>query len=311
MVEQSWELAPNRDWYFFLEADTYLSWPNLLRWLGTLDPRKKLYYGNAVRIYEYPKVLFFGHGGSGFLLSGATVKEFAVAHRGIAKTWDKRVSTMWYGDYVLAAALYEELHLTLSDAKPSLIGDEPSDIPFAEEKWCSPVLTLHHFKSQQLNDLFQYEKKRNGTELLYRDVYQASFPKSMPTNRTNWDNFPAEMEFALEVVPNRPGDDAQDGLLAVPHRSYEDCEEACTINEQCLQFMHIKSIRKASEGQKDTENQCHLSRAIRLGNEKQPEVDEGGKGSGKQWSSGWMRDRIARWIEEHRGCSIGSTSWPQ
>ena len=141
MIEQTWSLAPNRDWYFFLEGDTYLSWPNLLTWLTTLDPSQKLYYGNAVRIWEYPKELYFGHGGSGFLLSGAVVKDFAIAHRGLATRWDKRVSKMWFGDYVLAAALFEELQVRLTDAKPALTSVDASAISFDEEVFCRPIVT--------------------------------------------------------------------------------------------------------------------------------------------------------------------------
>lgn len=304
MVEQSWELAPNRHWYFFMEADTYVSWPNLLKWLATLDPRKKLYYGNAVRIWEYPKELYFGHGGSGFLLSGATVREFAVNHRGLAKRWDKRVHKMWFGDYVLAAALYEELHLSLTDARPSLTSDDASALTFSEETFCKPVVTLHHIDSQHLNNVFQFERNSNGSELLYRDVYHGSFSSGMPSNRTNWDNLVPQAEISLE---DEPGTDTDEG----PHRSYESCEKACVSLEKCLQFMFVKPITNHNEDQDDVEGECHIMDAIKLGQEHQPELDGQGKGTGKQWKSGWLRDRIARWIEEHQGCSIDKILWPQ
>ncbi|KAF2172088.1 glycosyltransferase family 31 protein [Zasmidium cellare ATCC 36951] len=306
IVEQTWDLAPDRDWYFFIEGDTYISWPNLLKWLNTLDPRQKLYYGNAVRIWEYPKELYFGHGGSGFLLSGAVVKEFAVDRRGLAKRWDKRVHKMWFGDYVLAAALFEELHLRLTDAKPSLTSVDASALTFSEDVFCKPIVTLHHVNSQHLNDMFQFERTLNGSELLYRDVYHGSFPSGMPFNRTNWDNLDEEAELALQSTSEDSENESQED----PHSSYEDCEKACVDNEKCLQFLFVKSIADQDDAEKVMKGECHIMHAVRLGQEHKPEVDKNGKGAGKQWVSGWLRDRIARWIEEHQSCSIGDISWP-
>ena len=40
MVERAWELQPDRDWYGFLEGDTYTSLSNLLRWLKTKNPKQ-------------------------------------------------------------------------------------------------------------------------------------------------------------------------------------------------------------------------------------------------------------------------------
>lgn len=290
-----------------MEADTYVSWPNLLKWLTTLDSDKKLYYGNAVRIWEYPKELYFGHGGSGFLLSRAVVKEFAIGHRGLAKRWDKRVHKMWFGDYVLAAALYEELQVSLTDAKPLLTSDDTSALTFSEENFCRPVVTLHHMKSQHLNNLFQFERTFDGSELLYRDIYRGSFSRGMPSNFTNWANFAPDVEVPLDFIPDKSGGEPDES----PHHSYESCEKACLSNKECLQFMFVNSNRNQEEDQKGVDGECHIMRGIRLGQDHQPEVDGKGGGAVKQWKSGWLRDRIARWIEEHQGCSIDNILWPR
>lgn len=308
MVEQSWELAPNRDWYFFMEADTYVSWPNLLKWLAILDSRKKLYYGKATRIWEYKKTeLYFGHGGSGFLLSGAVVKDFAIGHGGLATRWDERVHKMWYGDYVLAAALYEELHVRLTDASPSLTSDDTSALTFSPENFCKPVLTLHHVSSPHLNDLFQFERAFNGSELLYRDIYHGSFSNGMPPMRENWDNLSPEVEIPLDSVSDKSESKPEED----PHYSYESCEKACLSNEACLQFMFVDFIANGKEDQEGVNGECHIMRGMKLGQDHPPEVDGKGEGAQKRWKSGWLRDRIARWIEEHQGCSIDNISWPQ
>jgi hypothetical protein len=91
MLEMAYELQPGRDWYLFVEPDTYLSWPNLIRWLRTLDPTKKLYLGNAIQKSDERDPLYFAHGGSGFVISGPALKEFAVDRRGIANRLDFRM----------------------------------------------------------------------------------------------------------------------------------------------------------------------------------------------------------------------------
>lgn len=50
---------PEVDWFVYIEADTSLSWPNLLIWLQTLNPRKPLYLGAQNVIGDTT----FGHGG--------------------------------------------------------------------------------------------------------------------------------------------------------------------------------------------------------------------------------------------------------
>ena len=97
---------------------------------------------------------------------------------------------MWFGDYVLAAALFEELHVKLTNAEPALTGVSPSEIPFTADQWCKPSVALHHIDSQLINDLYQYERKHNNTELLYRDLYHAAFPSGMPDTRADWNNYP-------------------------------------------------------------------------------------------------------------------------
>ena len=45
MIKHAWDQQPHKHWYVFIEADTYLSVPNLLRFLETqdLDPEAVLW----------------------------------------------------------------------------------------------------------------------------------------------------------------------------------------------------------------------------------------------------------------------------
>lgn len=46
MVERAYKMNPVADWFVFLEADTYIVWDNLFRFLEHFDPRTPLYMGS-------------------------------------------------------------------------------------------------------------------------------------------------------------------------------------------------------------------------------------------------------------------------
>ena len=84
VMEKSWEMKPDMDWYILIDADSYIFWSNMLVWLQTMDPSKKSYFGSEVNIGGHR----FAHGGSGIVMSGAAVKELVVNNRGVAEKWD-------------------------------------------------------------------------------------------------------------------------------------------------------------------------------------------------------------------------------
>ncbi|EGP87833.1 uncharacterized protein MYCGRDRAFT_24216, partial [Zymoseptoria tritici IPO323] len=233
MIDKAWELRPDQDWYLFLEADTFISWANLLRWLPSLDPRRKLYLGSAVRMYESPYLLYFANGGSGMLLSGAAVSEFAA--EGVAQKWDRRISEMWFGDYVLAAALYEEMGLQVTDAKPTMIHDEPSLIAFHSDMWCKPVVALHHLTSEEQDHLWKLDQARNTSALLFRDVYNIAYPRGLPSVEAQWDNLAQDSQYAVDSITDAP----KNGSLTVADTDahHKACQRACQRNDKCLQYV--------------------------------------------------------------------------
>lgn len=160
VTERSWELAPGRDWYVFIDADTYVVWANLLRWLHRFDPNEKLYLGRAVPMHEEGPGFYFAHGGSGYVLSRAAMEEYAVNQKGIASRWDYRMADMWFGDYIQAKVLKSDLGLSLTDAWPQLNGDKVATLPFSEETWCEEVITLHHVRPEEVQALWDYEQRR-------------------------------------------------------------------------------------------------------------------------------------------------------
>jgi hypothetical protein len=98
IAQKAWELRPNRAWYFFIDADTYIVWPSFFDWLKRLDPTKDLYLGR--RIDQ------FAHGGSGNLISHKAMRRLVGEDaRQIASDFDISASTTCCGDAELARAL--------------------------------------------------------------------------------------------------------------------------------------------------------------------------------------------------------------
>lgn len=105
MAEKAYRLRPDYDWYIFVDADTYVSWPNMVYALKKLDPAKERYLGVPTLIGTG----LFAHGGSGYVVSRGAMKEFVGKHPGIANKWDMEMQHNCCGDFVFARALQESL----------------------------------------------------------------------------------------------------------------------------------------------------------------------------------------------------------
>lgn len=103
MAEKTYKMKPGYDWYVFVDADTYVLWPNLVQWLGKLKSSRKHYLGSVAMMNNFG----FGHGGSGYVLSKAAMEEFAGKHPGVGNKYDLRAKEECCGDYVFALAMHE------------------------------------------------------------------------------------------------------------------------------------------------------------------------------------------------------------
>lgn len=160
VLEKTWRMKPDMDWYFVIDADTYIIWPNMLKWLSTLDPTKKSYFGSEVSIGG----VRFAHGGSGIILSRASVYELVVANNGTAEKWDSKTYEQCCGDLVLGEAL-KEYGIGLQDVWPLMSGETPFSMPFGPgtpEYWCRPALSMHHLTSVDMTELSKFEEERKA-----------------------------------------------------------------------------------------------------------------------------------------------------
>lgn len=294
MIDQAFQVRPNKDWYVFVEADTYVSLSNLVQFLSTKKSTDKLYFGNGVRMFEHPTELYFAHGGSGFILSHATVKDFTKKYNSLAKLeWDMRTKYEWFGDFLVADALDEISNVKLTDILPMMQGDNPFEFPFGEHSWCIPAITLHHMSAEDFQKVFDHERSQNFTGTLFRDLFTLYFPTPFPLRKDNWKNSADNGKFRVELTPNDvehlpEGLDPQE--MMYPDNSFEACRLGCIQHRSCLQF--------SFHSQEDGSQTCHLSSVVIFGHAYEADELE----QTKSVVSGWLSDRISDWVQEHQEC---------
>jgi hypothetical protein len=158
VLEKTWVMKPNMEWYVIVDADSYIFWSNIVVWLGTMDPNLESYFGSEVDIAGER----FAHGGSVIAMSRAVVYDIVVTHRGAAARWDSNIRGRCCGDLVLGLA-FKEYGVELQDVWLLMSGETPSSMPFGlgtPEYICSPVLSMHPLTPTDMRELAEFEQWR-------------------------------------------------------------------------------------------------------------------------------------------------------
>jgi hypothetical protein len=103
----------------------------------------------------------FAHGGSGILLSQATMYDLAVTNKGVASSWDNPMHEECCGDLVIGTVL-KQRGILLKPSWPTVNGEKPTTLPFGPTHWCQPVVTMHHADPHEMNQLVNFELSRNN-----------------------------------------------------------------------------------------------------------------------------------------------------
>ncbi|KAI0834234.1 glycosyltransferase family 31 protein [Hypoxylon sp. FL0890] len=308
IVEKTYKLRPEYDWYLFIDADTYVLWNNLVQWLSKLeDPASKKHYIGSMSLLNDFR---FAHGGSGYILSQSTMQEFAGNHSGIANHYDKRAQESCCGDYVLALALNETIGIGVEHAWPTINGEKPYTIPYGPREWCHPIVTMHHMDPEEISSFWKFEKRFYESQGLprpvirFKDIYEEFVKPKLLPERYDWDNL---SEDVLYLDPNHPerytqqqkDKDHTKKLLKqfrVPaverdaYKSFKHCSLLCASIRNCFQFSYHNGA-------------CAYNKSFRLGRpaKKTNKKEE-------RWISGWEYRRIYEWADEHRNCK--EPVWP-
>ncbi|KAM3414356.1 hypothetical protein BST61_g11001 [Cercospora zeina] len=293
MFHQVFEVADDKiDWFVMIEADTSLSWLNLLLWLQKMDPQKPYYLGSQNVIGETT----FAHGGSGIVVSRKAADTIAAARQNAGKErydelWEKETATSCCGDEILARA-FLAVEIPITPAWPLIQGEKISTIDFTERHWCTPSLTWHHVTPIEVDQYWQFqldwvEKHGWQKEYLHGNIFDSFVAPHVTVNRTSWNNLSRDKKFVAEHLA-----DSED-MKFLELKDYQQkaveseelCAEACMRegDGECIQWMWMPG-------------RCHLGRDIRFG-----ESDEREE---QHWNCGWIQDRIEQLRQKVSGCEI-------
>lgn len=288
----------SKKWYFFIEADTYLSMHNLLPWLAKLDYQQAIYAGAQVMI-EHTEL---GHGGSGFLLSSSAAKALSKTYHSDKTHWESVIAADCCGDKVMAEVLQAAnppVHLLR--AFPQIQGETLSSLDWSPTHWCRPALTWHHVDAAGIDKLWQFDLRwraqhRAETPILFRDYYAAFIhPRILAANGLlhDWDNLSDEWTFTSSDISSPHAETAQ------------ACEQFCKDTPSCVQWAwHPGSCKAGSKVRFGwaLKNRPALGSAE---NRIEKVEEEGMKGA----VSGWLFGRIDAFREEMGECPDGEGRW--
>ncbi|KAI0598687.1 hypothetical protein F4775DRAFT_553898 [Biscogniauxia sp. FL1348] len=295
MAEKAYAIRPKYDWYFFIDADTYVVWSNLSQWLRGLDPKKELYMGRIMTYNDFP----FAHGGSGYILSQAAMHRFVGLHQNTANRFDTQIKNSCCGDHMLAVALKETTGIEPSQTWPAMNDEKPRNLKIGSEEWCKPVVTLHHMNSEDISSFWEFEKQFYHNQssslarqrpLLFRDIYEEFLAAKIQPKRQDWDNRSDDVQYLdveAEYSVPQMSHVKRDGLSPVEanaHKSFEHCQKMCDEVNDCLQFSYHDGI-------------CSYHRGISLGKPTKRSDKES-----ERWTSGWAVDKIDAWIQQQGQC---------
>ncbi|KAK9457820.1 hypothetical protein V1511DRAFT_454942 [Dipodascopsis uninucleata] len=266
MVAHAYRNNPNLDWYIFMDADSYILWPNMIRWLMTLNPEDKLYMGSVAYLNNEP----FAHGGSGVVMSRGLLNATFGKEPDLEHKYDAYTQVHCCGDHVLAHAFMDHGEHVLSGNSYPYVhyrfqGEPPRFMRFFQDNWCAEVNTFHHLTAHDVTSLYQFEKQFDEEHAIsHADVYRYFIEPYITSERKdNWDNVSDGEKFTKD----------SDNVPAEVYNTYDGCEKRCKEDSECYQFRF-------------KEGECQLSRNIRLGC-----PDDNKKTA---YSSGWNVDRINR-----------------
>ncbi|GME25210.1 hypothetical protein GTA08_BOTSDO03476 [Neofusicoccum parvum] len=268
LMEKTLKLQPEAKFYFFMEADTYIVWPNLLQWLSMFDPEKPLYVGGQNWMLDKQ----FASSGSGIILSKNSLERVVAQRRNNLDVFDKLTAADYAGDVVLARAM-ETVAVPLTGAFPIIQGENPYTLDYTKNHWCYPVVSYHRMKPEWTKAMWEFEQSwmSQGTDrpvLRHRDVFAHVVAPQISGEKDNWDNL-------------------SDGFEETPQEySLQGCREACAQRVDCVQYLF-------------SPGRCQTDKVIRLG---QAGSERDPVNLGQDTTSGWVVERINAFIQSVEPC---------
>jgi hypothetical protein len=215
MLFEAFEAAPPQiEWFVMIEADTSVSWTNLLQWLKTMDPNKPYYLGSQNAIGGTT----FAHGGSGIVLSRQAAKQMQKKREeegkeAYNKRWEDETAASCCGDEILARVLLEA-GVPMTMAWPLIQGETISTVDFTMNHWCTPPVTWHHVTPLEIDTLWQFgadwiDDHGWNTPYLYRDIFAHFIERHISVTRHAWNNLSQDKKSVAPSLSSKTSSNVQ------------------------------------------------------------------------------------------------------
>lgn len=265
ILHDAYKKCPTCDWFFMMDADTYIMKKSLLEWVRLNNPDEPHYYGSVIGAG-----VLFAHGGSGILVSRKAVELSLNSSELDYKVYEDKTKSSCCGDAMLAVMLKEQagVDVELASNKP-FQGNTFWDVEVTKDNWGSKVLTFHHTTPHDQQVLWEFEIEND--EPSYGDVYQKFYKHMIDSEIQNWDNNARSKQFEKDK----------------DIRSIDDCRLNCTNDGKCLTWRYLPN-----------EEYCGIGYSVRLGkpvlDHFKFEYDQDKRvKNNTNATSGWMMDRIS------------------
>lgn len=158
MIDEAINIRPDAKWYVFLEADSYMVWPNLLAWLSRFDATKPYYIGSPMQIGD----VIFAYSGSGIILSNPAMRRVSKYTSRRSKEIDEYTSNNWSGDCVLGKVL-RDVGVPLVWSWPMQLTSRVWEMDhfsegYGRRPWCHPAVSYHGMEPRDIEDFYDFEQ---------------------------------------------------------------------------------------------------------------------------------------------------------
>ena len=291
MWQDAYRRHPDLDWYVGYEADTFVFWESLFRFLSHQDPNVENLWGCAFILTSKQEP--FANGGCPYVVSGALMRATFGKDPHFAERFDKEVEKSCCGDAELTIALRKsgsKVIKDLGEAGARFFNGQPEEVLFDGGNWCQPVFNFHHVLADRVAGLANMErdlwsKKGTNETILYRDVFDHVIPHPLREALHSLDSDPSS-----DPNPTKPDWEAfssSDNHVSQARRTdtADKCKQQCLKSVKCTVWFWLKVTETDSDGD------CYLMHdAVKVGKRYE--------GTGLR-TSGWIANRVASFRAHH------------
>jgi hypothetical protein len=225
MIKKTLQMHPGKEWYVFVETDTYIFWSTLLSYLTALNSAQRHYIGAQSEIGD----VIFAHGGSGFVLSRPALEAAVALYVENKASAEAFTASHWAGDCVLGKTLFDS-GTNLTWAWPMWQGNDIGNMNYTltgygKRLWCYPTVSYHHIAPPAIESLWRFEQSKiaqhgEGQSAIIRqkDVFAEYILPHTAEPRSDWDNHSDKDRDMVDSV--------------------EACRDICEWEPSCLQYTY-------------------------------------------------------------------------